>query len=472
MEKRRDRHLIRLSISTGIAIQDKLLVRSNKGKGAPTSTLSGQGQELKTTTQATTSPVLVPSQGSQKHTDTMNKTDQAANTDKIDERGDTFWILVYVFMVFAIFEVICVALFLIYRQRKRKRKQRKRDLEEESAEDQGPTTYDNQAMTASTINLPAENIQLYENEVYNEPRYSVVKRLERSQRDEAPILIENGIVASMVSSESSSRRNSRIPRSRSIIVLPKDCVIVHASGSQSRRSRHSEHDGEHSTNNDRDNGINKVGHNSDDNKSLYSWESFSTFYRTSTDEDYGSGGNPAPWEEDSLYEEPDKVLPKGDTNKPPALPAKNFSLNRLFYLQESVITAANNDGDNKGDNGQGNGDNDHNEEEEDEEEHIYESAECVIPRICVSYYENAYDLPEDALANGPDKPNKGSLKHILHERSEEGDSKPSLNLGVEFVNNDEDNVDDDDDVRLRPQRQSMLFLQQGSETKDNTTSVC
>ena len=55
-------------------------------------------------------------------------TKPAADTDKSEdpheERGETFWILVYVFMAFAIFEVLCVALFFIYRHR-RKRKERR-----------------------------------------------------------------------------------------------------------------------------------------------------------------------------------------------------------------------------------------------------------------------------------------------------------------------------------------------------------
>ncbi len=60
--------------------------------------------------------------------DPTNKTKPVVEPDETDdpheERGETFWILVYVFMAFAIFEVLCVALFFIYRHR-RKRKQKR-----------------------------------------------------------------------------------------------------------------------------------------------------------------------------------------------------------------------------------------------------------------------------------------------------------------------------------------------------------
>lgn len=56
-----------------------------------------------------------------------DKSKPAVDADKTDdphEERETFWILVYVFMGFAIFEVLCVALFFIYRHR-RKRKQKR-----------------------------------------------------------------------------------------------------------------------------------------------------------------------------------------------------------------------------------------------------------------------------------------------------------------------------------------------------------
>lgn len=60
--------------------------------------------------------------------DPANKTKPVVEADKSgdphEDKGETFWILVYVFMAFAIFEVLCVALFFIYRYR-RKRKQRR-----------------------------------------------------------------------------------------------------------------------------------------------------------------------------------------------------------------------------------------------------------------------------------------------------------------------------------------------------------
>ena len=63
-----------------------------------------------------------------KKMDPTKNTKPVAATDKSEEsheeRGETFWILVYVFMAFAIFEVLCVALFFIYRHRRKRREKR------------------------------------------------------------------------------------------------------------------------------------------------------------------------------------------------------------------------------------------------------------------------------------------------------------------------------------------------------------
>lgn len=245
-------------------------------------------------------------------------------------------------------------------------------------------------------------------------------------------------------------------------MLPKDCVIVHASGSRkSRNSRRSTH-GEGSQH---DIGIhNNTEPTSDaDNRSLYSWESFSSCYRTSTDEDYVSGSNRVPWEEDSLYEEPDKVIQKGRSSM------KTFGLERLFSLQESAINNSDyvNEEDDKTltDNLE--------ESSSVEGEHIYESAEGFIPRDrSMSYYENAYDLPEDALAKCLGKPNKFALKHVLHvDSTEDHEDTPSLNLGMEFVNNNEEIIEGED-VKLRPTRRSTLYLHRTEDESDNIASSC
>ncbi|CAB3984279.1 Hypothetical predicted protein [Paramuricea clavata] len=434
-------------------------------------------------------------------TDNTKPAVDADKTDDPHEERETFWILVYVFMGFAIFEVLCVALFFIYRHR-RKRKQKRRVTDNATT-----SNYDNEGMheaRASTVSPPPaypETIELYENET-GEPRYSSIQQMRNSlTRTNGINLIENGIPPNMVVPEPRSRGNSHISQGRSIIVLPRDCVIVHASGS--RKSRHSTH-GESSTH---EIGIqNNAGPTSDDNRSLYSWESFSSCYRTSTDEDYVSGSNRANWEEDSLYEEPDKVIQRSIKSS-----TKTFGLERLFALQESVIKnaettneSADND-DNSAQNADENGKyanenicyanengnenagysnenetyanedkifDDMQEDNSDYEgEHIYESAEDFTRDRDVSYYENAYDLPQDALAKCLGKPNKFVLKHVLHEDTAE-DQEPSLNLGMEFVNNNEVMVEGVD-VKLRPTRGSTLYLHhEGNDESDNRASNC
>lgn len=232
-------------------------------------------------------------------------------------------------------------------------------------------------------------------------------------------------------------------------MLPKDCVIVHASGS--RKSGHSERDRGSIAKHEDGNGnkdVESMSHNSDDNPSLFSWGSFSTFYGTSTDEDYVSGGNPLPWENETFYEEPDKLFSKDERR--PSLPSKTFGLERLFSLQESVISAT----------------------EGDDNEHIYETAENVISNEDYKSFKDksVYDLPEDAIVEGLVKPNRGSLKHILEDKPAEN-SEQSLNLGSAFANHDESN-EDNEDVKLRPKPKSTLFFQEMGDNLQNSTSVC
>ena len=55
----------------------------------------------------------------------MNKTDSpgaTSNGNTKGEHGETFWILVILFVAFAFFEVLCVVLFLFYRRRKHKQR--------------------------------------------------------------------------------------------------------------------------------------------------------------------------------------------------------------------------------------------------------------------------------------------------------------------------------------------------------------
>ena len=54
-------------------------------------------------------------------TETSGNAVSNKNATADDARGDTFWILVYIFMAFAIFEVICVAMFLLCRRKRRER---------------------------------------------------------------------------------------------------------------------------------------------------------------------------------------------------------------------------------------------------------------------------------------------------------------------------------------------------------------
>ena len=286
-------------------------------------------------------------------------------------------------------------------------------------------------------------------------------------------------------------------------------MIVHASGS--RKSRHSRRS-THGESSKREIGIrNHAGPTSDDNRSLYSWGSFSSCYKTSTDEDYISGSNRVNWEVDSLYEEPDKVIQSMKS------PAKSFGLERLFALQESVIKNeeicndnaenVNENADNANDVAESvhenggyanpdleNGNYSHEnggyvsendryvnedrtfdnaqEYDDDNNEHIYESAEGFLKDRDVAYYENAYDLPEDALAKCLGKPNKFALKHVLHEENTEEDGgEPSLNLGMEFVNNNETMLEGED-VKLRPTRRSTLFLHQRDDDSDHGASSC
>ncbi len=265
-------------------------------------------------------------------------------------------------------------------------------------------------------------------------------------------------------------------------MVPNDCVIVHASGSRkSRGPRQSTHgeSSEHEIGRD-----NNAGPASDDNRSLFSWDSFSSCYRTSTDEDYVSGSNRVNWEEDSLYEEPDKVVQSIKS------PMKSYGLERLFALQESVIKNAENtdeNSENVNENGDysnmdGNNENRINDDttyddaqendSEDDGEHIYESAEHIYETSepGSAYYENAYDLPEDALAKCLGKPNKFALKHVLHVDNTE-DREPRLNLGMEFVNNNETMIEGED-VKLRPTRRSTLYLSQRDADPKNMASSC
>ena len=263
--------------------------------------------------------------------------------------------------------------------------------------------------------------------------------------------------------------------------------------------------------------INDAGPTSDDNRSLYSWESFSSCYRTSTDEDYVSGSNRVNWEDDSLYEEPDKVIQNIKS------PVKTFGLERLFALQESIINTENTNENNASVNTEyanqnanteyanQNAKTDNNgeyagqkvryvnenggyisENENDtaeivsytnqdvpqqnngyiDEEHIYESAESFRRDRSLAYYENAYDLPEDALAKCLGKPNKFALKHVFYEENTGNyEDEPSLNLGLEFVNNNEAMLEGED-VKLRPTRRSTLYLHQVNDNSDNSASSC
>ncbi|XP_028408017.1 uncharacterized protein LOC114530623 [Dendronephthya gigantea] len=252
--------------------------------------------------------------------------------------------------------------------------------------------------------------------------------------------------------------------------------------------------------------MNDAGPTSDDNRSLYSWESFSSCYRTSTDEDYVSGSNRINWEDDSLYEEPDKVIHNIKS------PGKSFGLERLFALQESMINAENDNENTASANTEyANQNVDNNREYPNEkvryvnenagylsenendaadivsytnqdvsqqnndhidEEHIYESAESFRRDRNLAYYENAYDLPEDALAKCLGKPNKFALKHVFHEENTENyEGEPSLNLGLEFVNNNEAMLEGED-VKLRPTRRSTLYLHQVNDNSDNSASSC
>ena len=285
-------------------------------------------------------------------------------------------------------------------------------------------------------------------------------------------------------------------------------MIVHASGS--RKSRHSRRSTRGESSKQEIGLHNQAGPTSDDNRSLYSWGSFSSCYRTSTDEDYVSGSNRVNWEVDSLYEEPDKVIQNIKS------PSKTFGLERLFALQESVIPNeemaenaenVNQNADNANDvtgNANENGeyanhdvescnyahenggyasDNENyanedrtfdnaQENNNDDDEHIYESAESFLRDRDVAYYENAYDLPEDALAKCLGKPNKFALKHVLHEENTDDDGgEPSLNLGMEFVNNNETMLEGED-VKLRPTRRSTLYLHQRDDDSDHGASSC
>lgn len=283
---------------------------------------------------------------------------------------------------------------------------------------------------------------------------------------------------------------------------------MHASGS--RKSRHSRRS-THGESSKHEIGVhNQAGPTSEDNRSLYSWGSFSSCYRTSTDEDYVSGSNRVNWEVDSLYEEPDKVIQNIKS------PAKTFGLERLFALQESVIPneeTTNENAENTNENAQNASDIAENTNEDreyanpdvencnyahendgyanenenyanedrtfdnaqenasDEDEHIYESAEGFLRDRDVAYYENAYDLPEDALAKCLGKPNKFALKHVLHEENTDDGGVPSLNLGMEFVNNNETMLEGED-VKLRPTRRSTLYLHQRDDDSDHGTSSC
>ena len=259
---------------------------------------------------------------------------------------------------------------------------------------------------------------------------------------------------------------------------------------------------------------NRAGPTLEDNRSLYSWGSFSSCYRTSTDEDYVSGSNRANWEEDSLYEEPDKVIQNIRS------PGRSFGLDRLFALQESEIVNAENANENalgvdmnagnaneEAVNANESAENANKREEyvnnlqvvaessscnengscvsehencvenpedndSDSSEHIYESTDSFERDNNAQYYENDYDLPEDALAKCLGKPNKLTLKHVLHvDDAEEDGDKPSLNLGMEFVNNNEFMVEGED-VKLRPTRRSTLYLQQRELENEDGASSC
>ena len=271
-------------------------------------------------------------------------------------------------------------------------------------------------------------------------------------------------------------------------------MIVHASGSQKSRGSRRTTRGESSGH---EMGIsNEAGPIPDDNRSLYSWESFSSCYRTSTDEDYVSGSNRVNCEEDSLYEEPDKVIQSIKSS-----PSKTFGGPGLFALQESVIENAENANEdaensnpeddtisengscsniskNSEDDKYVNEDSgkpcDETEENDSDDEHIYESADSFVTDPDLPYYENAYDLPEDALATCLGKPNKFALKHVLHYDNVEDnaeDHKPSLNLGMEFVNNNEAMIEGED-VKLRPTKRSTLFLNHEEDNGDNAASNC
>lgn len=409
-----------------------------------TSTMSGGDDDMMNTSTETSAGNAV--------------SDKNATTSE-ETQGKTFWVLVYIFMGFAIFEVIFVAFFLLYRQRKRKR--RKNLSKNETATTQTSADYENHGMTVSSessnnVSSIPENIQLYENKAYIEPRHPGVKRMGTFRKDGDLAAAENGMVEIQVNknpSEQGSTGNPKVLSSGSIIVLPKDCVIVHTSGS--RTSRRNEQEGEGVTRHN-DEAIEKDDpepHNSE-NTSLSSWESFSTFYRTSTDEDYVSGGNPTVWENDSLYEVPDNMPGPKQQRRPPPLPPKTYGLKRLFALRETAIAAANDD---------------------DNNEHIYETAENVISDddFVSSYYENAYDLPEDAIIDCQIKHNIGSLRHILDKESAEEETRnSSLNLGNEFVNNATTSVHGYD-ATLMPKRQSTLYLRETSEKNlQNRTSVC
>lgn len=218
---------------------------------------------------------------------------------------------------------------------------------------------------------------------------------------------------------------------------------------------------------------------SEDNRSLYSWGSTSSCYRTSTDEDYGSGSNKVNWEQDSYYEEPDKVI------QSIRMPQKLFGHERLSSPQEPTINTVEKTSDNvvdADDNGECSSENSNQindnrgfvDDSEDysnadtcvgNAEHIYESAEELMRDSHWQYYENAYDLPQDALEKCLGKPNKFALKHVLHE-SNTGDSGPGLNLGMEFVNNN-DSMIEGVDVKLRPTRRSTLYLQKGEDDSDH-----
>lgn len=151
------------------------------------------------------------------------------------------------------------------------------------------------------------------------------------------------------------------------------------------------------------------------------------------------------------------MLGPKDHRKPP-LPPKSFGLKRLFALQETTIVAKEEEDD-----------------DDDDSEHIYETAENLRSGndSISSYYENAYDLPEDAVVSEHHvKQNMGSLKYVLDEGSSEEDEirKSALNLGSEFVNNA--GSDGDSDVTLRPKRQSTMYLAEQSDDMNSMTSVC